>query len=92
MYVYRYNGHGWAGSLLAMDALAFVAKHGWQVGWAEVLKLDYLAALRRSKAESLHLTNWFCTGPILVTGDSAGFLLLTTRRTREGKYLGTYAH
>jgi hypothetical protein len=35
----------------------------------------------------LHLTNWFCTGPILVTGDSAGFLLLTTRPTREDKYL-----
>ena len=35
-----------------MDALAFVATYGWQVGWAEVLKLDYIAALRRSKAES----------------------------------------
>ena len=34
-----------------------------------------------------HLTSWFCTGPILVTGDSAGFLLLTTRPTREDKYL-----
>ena len=33
------------------------------------------------------LTNWFCTGPILVTGDPAGFLLLTTRPTREDKYL-----
>jgi hypothetical protein len=35
-----------------MDALAFVATHGWQVGWAGVLKLDYIAPLRRSKAGS----------------------------------------
>ena len=33
------------------------------------------------------LTNWFCAGRNLVTGDPAGFLLLTTRPTREDKYL-----
>jgi hypothetical protein len=35
----------------------------------------------------MHNSSWFFTGRILVTGDSAGFLLLTTRSTREGKYL-----
>ena len=31
-----------------------------------------------------HLTSWFCTGRNLATGDPAGFLLLTTRPTRDG--------
>jgi hypothetical protein len=30
---------------------------------------------------------WFCAGRNLVTGDPAGYLLLTTRPTRQGKYL-----
>ena len=37
----------------------------------------------RNRANS----SWSCAGPILVTGGPAGFLLLTTRPTREDKYL-----
>jgi hypothetical protein len=35
--------------------------------------------------ELIQAASWFFTGRNLVTGDSAGFLLLTTRPTREGK-------
>jgi hypothetical protein len=51
-----------------------------------VSALNYVPVLFIAVQESISYS-WFCTGTILVTGESAGFLLLTTRPTREGKYL-----
>jgi hypothetical protein len=53
-----------------------------------VSALNYVPVLSTAVQESISYS-WFYTGPIPVTGDSAGFLPLTTRRTRcstrEGK-------
>ena len=42
-----------------------------------VSALNYVPVYSSPFQESISYS-WFCTGPILVTGDSAGFLLLTT--------------